>query len=105
MRKVVLVLSMVLALSLTACAPQPWETAPVAKVTEPTIVQPDDYGQGVLYFPATGEVFAKSLSAYLNSHPEIVVTSNGGEVLGGNTWGHFVTVQPKPCACHPTPIN
>jgi len=35
------------------------------------IVQPVDCGHGVYYFDATGKTFARSLSAFIEKHPEL----------------------------------
>jgi hypothetical protein len=96
-----LFLSVLVALSLSACTPRPWETAPVAKYTGPTVVAPVDYGQGVLYFPAVGTNYAKSLSAYLARHPDVVyVDSVADDSEGpGRTCGYVVKIRPKTETC------
>jgi len=62
--------------------------------TPTDIVQPIDYGNGVLYFPCTNAVFGNSLSAYLDSHiARVQAVSNDGTWGSGATGGYWVVVK------------
>lgn len=53
---------------------------------EKDIVEPQDFKNGVYYFPATKQAFAGSLSNFLQKHPELLLISMTGN--GDNTHGH-----------------
>lgn len=71
-----------------------------AKTAESSIVEPIDYGNGVLYFDATydltGARFGKSLAAYIGragSNDVVAITSRVN--FNGKPAGYFVIVRPK----------
>lgn len=55
------------------------------------VVQPVDYGSGVLYFHVHGASFGKSLSVYLKQHPSLKI-----QATSLDKYGYWVIVEQVP---------
>lgn len=61
-----------------------------------SILEPNDYGNGVYYFGATGAKFAKSLSKFKADHPELKVTAIASDTFGkGHLCGYWVNFEER----------
>jgi hypothetical protein len=67
------------------------------KVGNTVIVNPIEYGNGVLFFSCTEARFANSLSSYLELHPDMRVDAIAGDGTGihGLDQGYFVVVEKR----------
>lgn len=61
------------------------------------IINPIDYGNGVLYFPCVESKFANSLSDYLLANPSLRVDAISGDGTGGYGYdlGYFVVIEKR----------
>lgn len=84
----------VCALSVFACAGSASDSGDVKKNSSAKYI---DYGNGVFYFPCTGDDFGNALSKFITGHPKCTVSSmaSDGAHISGIDAGYFVVCQPK----------
>lgn len=77
------------------CVDDPKDPESVKSLT--TICHPNDFSNGVYYFPCYHADFGNALSAWKRDHPDQIIIAIGVNDRGtyGTTIGYFVLTEPR----------
>lgn len=65
------------------------------------VVDAQDFGNGVYYFPVNQAIFARSIAKFKADHPELIITAvagNGSRGYGQDE-GYYVITEPRDKHC------